>query len=60
MFTGLVADLGTVSDVEATADGVRLQVATSLAAELSEGDSVAVNGVCLTAVSADAQASPPR
>jgi riboflavin synthase len=35
---------------------VRLQVATSLAAELSEGDSVAVNGVCLTAVSADAQA----
>jgi riboflavin synthase len=56
VFTGLVADLGTVSDVAATADGVRLQVATSLAAELSEGDSVAVNGVCLTAVSADAQA----
>ena len=56
MFTGLVADLGTVSDVVATADGVRLQVATSLAAELSEGDSVAVNGVCLTAVSADAEA----
>jgi riboflavin synthase len=55
VFTGLVADLGTVSDVEATADGVRLQVATSLAAELSEGDSVAVNGVCLTAVSVDAQ-----
>jgi riboflavin synthase len=55
VFTGLVADLGTVSDVVATADGVRLQVATSLAAELSEGDSVAVNGVCLTAVSADAQ-----
>ena len=55
MFTGLVADLGTVSDVAATADGVRLSVATSLAGELSEGDSVAVNGVCLTAVSADAQ-----
>ena len=54
MFTGLVADLGTVSDVVATADGVRLQVATSLAAELSEGDSVAVNGVCLTAVGAGA------
>jgi len=56
VFTGLVADLGTVSDVVATPDGVRLQVATSLAGELSEGDSVAVNGVCLTAVSADAQA----
>jgi riboflavin synthase len=53
VFTGLVADLGTVSDVEATADGVRLRVATSLAGELAEGDSVAVNGVCLTAVSAD-------
>jgi riboflavin synthase len=54
VFTGLVADLGTVSEVEATADGVRLRVATDLAAELGEGDSVAVNGVCLTAVSADA------
>ena len=49
MFTGLVADLGTVSGVEATGDGVRVRVASSLAGELGEGDSVAVNGVCLTA-----------
>ena len=49
MFTGLVADLGTVAALEATGDGVRLRVASMLAAELSEGDSVAVNGVCLTA-----------
>ena len=49
MFTGLVADLGTVEAMEATADGVRLRVASSLAGELAEGDSVAVNGVCLTA-----------
>jgi len=49
VFTGLVADLGTVEAVEATADGVRLAIATSLAPEISEGDSVAVNGVCLTA-----------
>jgi riboflavin synthase len=49
MFTGLVADKGTVTAVEATADGVRLAVATALAPEISEGDSVAVNGVCLTA-----------
>jgi riboflavin synthase len=49
VFTGLVADLGTVTAVDATADGVRLAVATALAPELSEGDSVAVNGVCLTA-----------
>ena len=49
MFTGLVADLGTVTGVDATADGVRLTVSTALAPEIAEGDSVAVNGVCLTA-----------
>ena len=49
MFTGLVADLGTVAALEATGDGVRLRVSSTLAGELSEGDSVAVNGVCLTA-----------
>jgi riboflavin synthase len=55
IFTGLVQDLGTVTAVDATGDGARLAVSTSLASELSEGDSVAVNGVCLTAtrVSAD-------
>ena len=50
MFTGLVADLGTVVGVDTTDDGVRLRVSTSLAGELRDGDSVAVNGVCLTAV----------
>ena len=50
MFTGLVEDLGTVTRVDETSDGVRLAVRTKLAAELSEGDSIAVNGVCLTAV----------
>lgn len=50
MFTGLVQGLGTVDAVEQTDDGVRLTVATPLAAELRAGDSVAVNGVCLTAV----------
>jgi riboflavin synthase len=49
VFTGLVADLGTVSSVESNADGVRLVVRSDLSGELSEGDSVAVNGVCLTA-----------
>jgi riboflavin synthase len=49
IFTGLVADLGKVTAVEATADGMRLFVQTALAGELGEGDSVAVNGVCLTA-----------
>ena len=50
MFTGLVQDLGTVTAVDATDDGVRLSVRTGLAGNLSLGDSVAVNGVCLTAV----------
>jgi riboflavin synthase len=49
LFTGLVQDLGTVTAVDAASDGVRLAVQTRLSAELSEGDSVAVNGVCLTA-----------
>jgi riboflavin synthase len=39
--------------VEATDDGVRLAVETALAGELTEGDSIAVNGVCLTAVDVD-------
>jgi riboflavin synthase len=50
MFTGLVEDLGVVTRVDETADGVRLAVRTKLASQLSEGDSIAVNGVCLTAV----------
>jgi riboflavin synthase len=48
MFTGLVEDRGRVSAAEG-AGGLRLTVATRLAAELEPGDSVAVNGVCLTA-----------
>jgi riboflavin synthase len=50
MFTGLVQGMGTLAAVQQTPDGVRLAVATPLAAELVEGDSIAVNGVCLTAV----------
>jgi riboflavin synthase len=46
MFTGLVADKGTVRSVQ---DG-RIEIDTALAANLLAGDSIAVNGVCLTAV----------
>jgi riboflavin synthase len=49
LFTGLVADLGSVEAVDATADGLRLTLRTRLAGEVGEGDSVAVSGVCLTA-----------
>ncbi len=53
MFTGLVAGRGHVTAVGRSDDGVRLTVQTSLASELALGDSVAVNGVCLTAVAID-------
>ena len=56
MFTGLIGDVGSVESVEAGADGARLRVATSLAPEIATGDSVAVNGVCLTATAVDADA----
>ena len=49
MFTGLVEAKATVSSVEREGDGARIEVSTPLAAELRAGDSVAVNGVCLTA-----------
>jgi riboflavin synthase len=50
MFTGLVQSLGKVAEVHDTADGVRLAIESPVASELKEGDSIAVNGVCLTAV----------
>jgi riboflavin synthase len=53
MFTGLVEATARVRRVDPDGDGVRLEVETPLAAELSEGDSIAVNGVCLTAVDPD-------
>ena len=49
MFTGLVADLGEITAVERSAEGVCLRVSSRLAAEVAEGDSISVNGVCLTA-----------
>ena len=49
MFTGLVQDLGEVVERISTDDGARLRVRTALAPEIGLGDSVAVNGVCLTA-----------
>lgn len=49
MFTGLIADRGTVRALERGDDGARLRIQTTLAPQLHEGDSIAVNGVCLTA-----------
>jgi riboflavin synthase len=53
VFTGLVAGTGTVESLERDGGGVRLRVRSALAGELGPGDSVAVNGVCLTAVAPD-------
>lgn len=52
MFTGIVKELGRVEAVDASDDGARLRIGAQLASELSEGDSVSVNGACLTATSA--------
>jgi riboflavin synthase len=49
VFTGLIADRGALRSIARDDRGATLQIATRLAAELQEGDSIAVNGVCLTA-----------
>ena len=54
MFTGLIEAIGEVQEVTPTPAGFRLRVTTAIAADLVAGDSLAVNGVCLTAVSSDA------
>src|SRR3954447_24430854 len=50
MFTGLVETTARVRGLKPDGDGVRLEVETPLGAELRQGDSIAVNGVCLTAI----------
>lgn len=54
MFTGLVETVGEVAEIKPTPSGVRLRLATDLSSSLTPGDSLAVNGVCLTVVSTDA------
>src|SRR5919201_1341962 len=49
MFTGLIADLGSVTAFERNGAGAVLRISSRLAQELQQGDSIAVNGVCLTA-----------
>ncbi len=50
MFTGLIAALGRVARLDRSPSGVRLVISTPFADRLHEGDSIAVNGVCLTVV----------
>ena len=53
MFTGLIADLGEIEAIEQGSEGARLRIGTALASRLGGGDSVAVNGVCLTVTEHD-------
>jgi riboflavin synthase len=53
VFTGLIQDVGRVEAVEGDSDGARLRIATKLAGEIALGDSVAVNGACLTATAVE-------
>ncbi|HEX6689052.1 MAG TPA: riboflavin synthase [Solirubrobacterales bacterium] len=53
LFTGLIQDVGKIESIELGAGGARLRVATALAGEVEPGDSIAVNGVCLTATAVD-------
>ena len=51
MFTGIIEELGSVASIEISDDGARIRVAASLVnSDTKDGDSIAVNGVCLTAL----------
>src|SRR5271166_6025913 len=54
MFTGLIAELASVTALERDDAGATIEISSRLAEELDEGDSVAVNGVCLSASRVDA------
>jgi riboflavin synthase len=53
MFTGLVAQQGVLVARDGDADGGELEIEAPIAAELEPGDSIAVNGACLTARTAN-------
>jgi riboflavin synthase len=56
MFTGLIETLGSVKRIDADADGCRLTIAApAIAGDLKVGESVAVNGACLTVIEQDKQ-----
>lgn len=50
MFTGLIESVGEVAEIRPVESGFRIRIRTAMAAELREGESVAVNGVCLTTI----------
>ena len=55
MFTGLIESTGQLAELKMTPAGQRARIGTALGAELTPGDSVAVNGVCLTVATCDGE-----
>jgi riboflavin synthase len=53
MFTGLIESVGDIVDVQKSPGGYRLRIRTALASAVAPGDSLAVNGVCLTVITSD-------
>jgi riboflavin synthase len=53
MFTGLIEGVGQLAERTPTSGGIRLRIIAPIASELSPGDSLAVNGVCLTVILAE-------
>ena len=55
MFTGIVEAIGSLAEVKGMGGGFRVRIHTTLAADLKPGDSLAVNGVCLTVILIDGE-----
>ena len=56
MFTGLIEDVGTISRLDRRADGALIGVSHSPGLDdLKQGDSIAVDGVCLTVTEVGSQ-----
>jgi len=55
MFTGIVEDVGSLTEVKGTGEGFRVRIRTPLAPAMKVGGSLAVNGVCLTAILVDGE-----
>jgi riboflavin synthase len=55
MFTGIVEAVGTLADIKGTGSAYRVRIQTPLSAEMKVGDSIAVNGVCLTVILIDGE-----
>ena len=55
MFTGIVEAVGTLTEVKGTGGGFRVRIHTPLSSQMTIGDSLAVNGVCLTVILIDGE-----